>query len=255
MSNEPATARYYGRLLGLLSGLIAVWQVLVSVSSALANQPAIAALQHSVVPPYVGTVPSNLGGVGTVLIVTYLSAFIGGIAMMGFAWYAGRLTALTLGRRAAGGQAGFWVACWSGGIWLVAALIAAALAHADGTLTGVVASSPGGPLNVAQLILLALENGIAALIGLGLGALAGMIGARSARVSPAAASYPPLPPQYGAYPAGPGYPGYPAYWQPPGPSAYAPPEPYPPPPERYGPENGMSGEPTGAASDTGVPPS
>lgn len=182
--NEQATARYYGRMLGILSGLFALLQVLVSVSAVLANQGAIAALQHSASPPYLGTIPSDLNGVVIVLVATYGSALLGGLLMIGFAWYAGRLTALSLDRRVAGGTAGFWVALWSGVIWLIVSLVAALLTHADGTVSGVFTSSPGRALSVVQVVLLLVQNGVAALIGLGLGSLAGLIGTRSVRVSP-----------------------------------------------------------------------
>ena len=257
--NGQATARYYGRLLGMLSGLFALLQVLVSASSALANQRALDALQRSIAPPYLGSIPTDFDSVVSVLVVTYLSAAIAGTIMMGFAWYAGRITARSIGRRQFGARAGLWVAVWSGLIWLALALVATLLTHADGTLTGVLTSSRGTSKLAAQVILLTLENGLAALIGLGLGALAGLIGARTAPVAPAAPRLP-LSPPYGSYLAIPGYPVLPGYWPPAAPPPRSPSSSvaYPPPPEWYQRREWTPGDPparaTNEAMDDRIPP-
>jgi hypothetical protein len=224
---EHATARHYGRLLGLLSGLFALLQVLVSVSSAKANALTIAGLQQAIDNTTAGT-PTNplnlLADLVPVLLITYLAAVIAGAVMMGFAWYAGRLTALTIGRRAFGGVAGFWVALWSGAIWLGLALIATLITHADGTLSGILTSSPGSSRLAIELILLLVQNGLAAVCGLGLGALAGYVGAKGAPVPAYTAWRMPLPPGY-RYPQGPYAPQAPYIPQGPapwGPAAYPP---------------------------------
>jgi hypothetical protein len=196
---EHATAQHYGRLLGLLSGLFALLQVLVSVSSVKANALTVAGLQYAFDNTAAG-VPTNpfnlLADLVPVLLTTYLAAAIAGVVMMGFAWYAGRLTALTIGRRSFGGVAGFWVALWSGGIWLGLSVVATLITHADGTLTGLLTSSPGTSRLGFELTLLLLQNGLAALCGLGLGALAGFIGAKGAPVPAYTAWRLPLPPSY-----------------------------------------------------------
>jgi hypothetical protein len=255
--SEHAAARHYGRLLGLLSGLFALLQVMISVTAVKSNALTIAGLQHAL-DSTAGGVPTNplnlLSDLVPVLVATYLSAAIVGAIMLGFAWYAGRLTALTIGRRAFGGAAGFWVALWSGGVWLALSIVATLVAHADGTLTGILTSTPDGSRLGVELILLLLQNGFAALCGLGLGALAGLIGANGAPISAAA---PFRPPQVPAYP--PNY--FPAY--PPGyPTGYAiPPNPAPsspagsptgwapnyPPGPWYPPQQGASGAPPSGA--------
>ncbi len=196
---EHATAQHYGRLLGLLSGLFALLQVLVSVSSVKANALTVAGLQYAFDNTAAGT-PTNplnlLADLVPVLLTTYLAAAIAGAVMMGFAWYAGRLTALTIGRRSFGGVAGFWVALWSGAIWLGLSVVVTLITHADGTLTGILTSSPGTSRLGVELILLLLQNGLAALCGLGLGALAGFVGAKGAPVPAYTAWRLPLPPGY-----------------------------------------------------------
>jgi hypothetical protein len=253
--NEHATARHYGRLLGLLSGLFALLQVLISVSSVKSNALTVAGLQSAVNSTVNGTPtdPLNLlGDLVPVLVITYLSAAVAGAIMMGFAWYAGRLTALTIGRREFGGIAGFWTALWFGGAWLALAAGATSVAHADGTISGLFFSTPGPSQLGTELILLLLQNGFAALCGLGLGALAGFIGARGAPISRFTAFRPPLPPTYApGYASGyaSGYtPGYP-YPAPPGPAAGWP-SGYPP--QQWRPPSG--GPPAqGAARDTQNP--
>jgi len=196
---EHATAQHYGRLLGLLSGLFALLQVLVSVSSAKANALTMAGLQQAFDNTAAGT-PTNplnlLADLVPVLLITYLAAAIAGAVMMGFAWYAGRLTALTIGRRSFGGVAGFWVALWSGGIWLGLSVVATLITHADGTLTGILTSAPGTSRLGFELILLLVQNGLAALCGLGFGALAGFVGAKGAPTPAYTAWRQPLPPGY-----------------------------------------------------------
>jgi hypothetical protein len=243
--NEPAAARGLGRALGLLSGLFAVLQVMVSVSAATTNAITIRGLQRAFDSLTTNTPlsPFNLlADLVPVLVATYLSAAVAGLIMIGFAWYAGRLTARTLGRRAYGGMAGLWVSLWSGLIWLGLSAIATLLTHADGTLSGILTSSPGTSRLGAQLIFLLLQNGLAALCGLGFGALAGFIGASGAPVpSRPAIAY--VLPGYGI-PAAPGTVYNPLYGVPPGAmpapppwaAANPPPPTYPPSPEQYQPE-------------------
>ena len=225
---EHAAARHYGRLLGLLSGLFALLQVLVSVSSAKANALTMAGVQQAFDNTAAGT-PTNplnlLADLVPVLLITYLATVITGAVMMGFAWYAGRLTALTIGRRSFGGAAGFWVALWSGALWLGLSLVATLITHADGTLTGVLTSSPGTSRLAIELILLLVQNGVAALCGLGLGALAGYIGAKGAPVAAYTAWRMPPPPGY-RYPLPQGSQGpYAPQGPAPGPGAYPPGQP------------------------------
>jgi hypothetical protein len=189
-------------LLGFLSGLFALMQLLISASAVKANALTIAGLQQALA--------SGAGGLNLlqdlvpVLVVTYLSAAIAGAVMMGFAWYAGRLTALAIGRREYGAAAGFWVALWSGTIWLALSVVVTLLTRADGTISGIFTSTPDGSRLGAQLILLLLQNSFAALCGLGLGALAGAVGASGAPVPPASAAARPIQPGYpGGYAAGP----------------------------------------------------
>jgi len=233
MENEAATARRLGRALGLMSGLFAALQVMVSTSAALTNAITIRGLQRAFdsLTTSAPLTPVNLlADLVPVLVGTYLSAMIAGLIMLGLAWYAGRQTARAIGRRAYGGLAGFWVALWSGAAWLALSLVATLVTHADGTLSGILTSSPGYSRLGTQVIFLLIQNGFAALCGLGLGALAGLIGASAAPV-PAHPAAPYVPPGYGM-PLAPGaMPPVPGYGMPPAPGAWL--GTYPPPPEFY----------------------
>jgi hypothetical protein len=242
-AQEAATARRYGRLFGSLSGLFAALQVMVSASAAKENASTIAGLEHAAsgLASGIPISPFNLlADLVPVLLITYLSAAVAGMIMLGFAWFAGRTTAMALGRHAAGGTTGLWVALWSGAIWLTVSLVVTLVVHADGTLSGIFTSSPGTSMLGAEVILLLIQNGLAALIGVGLGALAGYIGARSARVPERFAPFKPfhdgqgIPPYGGQWmpplpspPPAPGFAGAPPWFP-----TSAPPV-YPPPPEFY----------------------
>ena len=148
-------------------------------------------------------------------------------------WYAGRLTAYVNGRRGGGAGAGFRVALLSGAIWMVFSIIISLLLHADGTITGVVASTHDGSALPAQLAGLLIQQLILGAIGLGLGAWAGAIGSNSAPLPETTATAAPayvLPATYGMYPAYPPMAGYPTYGgYPVSPSPYQAPAPYAPP--------------------------
>ena len=140
-----------------------------------------------------------------------------------------------LGRHAAGGRAGLLVMLISSTIWIAASIATTLLVRADGTLSGVFTSAFAGGDLTTELVALLIQEVIAALFGLGVGALAGKIGEASARTQPqrAAAS----PPPFAIMP-------YPPY---PGMQTQAPPPnwmPYPPPPSYYHPYPGPQ-HPTG----------
>lgn len=218
MNNRPA-AQSIGWNLGILSGVFAVLQVLISAATARANIATIESMRWSL--SRFSTGGGNplplLGALGSVLLVTYGAMVVTGIISLGLSWYAGRLTAFVLGRRAGGAGAGFRVALLSGGIWIVFSIIISLLLHGDGTVTGVIASTPDGSGLGGQLSGLLIQEIILAAIGLGLGAWAGYLGANSASVPPESEAVPAfvVTPAYGGYPGGypvyPGYPGYPGY--------------------------------------------
>lgn len=254
MNNRPA-AISVGWNLGILSGMFAVLQVLISTGTARANIATIESMRWSLarLDSGGGNPVPLIGILVPVVLITYAAMIITGVASLMLSWRAGRLTAYVNGRRSGGAGAGFQVALLSGAIWLVFSALISLVFHADGTITGVIASTRDGSSLPAQLSGLLIQEVIFAAIGLGLGAWAGYLGARSApppsetaQASGAIA----LPATYGLYPAYPPGVGYPTYtyggypfvaspypqaapYMPPHPAVSAPPPSYPPPPEYY----------------------
>lgn len=263
MNNRPK-ARSYGWNLGILSGLFAALQVLISASAARANIFSIESMRWALSRLQTGggnPVPL-LRPLGAVVVISYGAMVVTGVASLYLSWYAGRLTAYVHGRRTGGAGAGFRVALLSGLIWMAFTVIISLLLHSDGTITGVVASTPDGSAFAQQLIGVLIQELVLAAIGLGLGAWAGYIGSGSAPLAKMPATPPmaqpavygyqpmypvyPVYPMYGAYPGHQGYSGNPApqpqaqgYPYPSHPAPYAPqpvgavPPSYPPPPDYY----------------------
>jgi len=228
--NEAAVARYYGRMLGMLAGLFALLQALISISSARANIFLMRAVQQVItnITDGIAQTPLNLlADLVPTLIATYASMVITGVIMLGFAFYAGRVTAQELGHHT-GASAGFWVALVSGAIWLGISALGAIVLRADGTLSGVLTSGVSDRL-FPQIFWLMLQELPLALLGLGFGALAGLIGAHTARIAPralplaalqTAGQYSTVPSHFQPYPAqpyppisSPAYPPAPEFYQ------------------------------------------
>lgn len=94
--------------------------------------------------------------------------------------------------------------------------------HSDGTITGVVASTPDGSALAPQLIGVLIQELILAAIGLGFGAWAGYIGSGRAPLAKMPATPPmPQPAVYGYQPMYPTYPVHPMYGANPGPQGYS----------------------------------
>ncbi len=214
MNNRPA-ALSFGWNLGIISGLFAALQVLISASSARANIASIESMRWALARVTTGggnPVPL-IGSLAPVVLVTYGSMIVTGAICLVLCWYAGRLTAYVNGNRGGAG-AGFQVALLSGLLWIAFAIIISVLLHADGTITGVLASTRDGSSLGFQLSGLLIQQIIFASIGLGLGAWAGALGSRSAPLPvPSSAAAPAFAPHvaYGMYPMYPpavaGYPG------------------------------------------------
>ncbi|HEU5438571.1 MAG TPA: hypothetical protein VFU88_04710 [Ktedonobacterales bacterium] len=189
-------------LLGLAAAMFALLQALVAASAALAAQPAVLTVQQALVTDAAG------GGVTFDLLaaplvrmyaVTYLGAALSFGITLFFCWQAGRLSAALTGRPETGAQAGLRIVTISTAVWLAGTLVVALFLHADGTiawliatllpLAGASASSgvPGGlsvthpsaAFVVIQLVALLVQALIGYLLALGLGALAGRLGAGS----------------------------------------------------------------------------
>jgi hypothetical protein len=206
--SDGAIARYYGRNLGMIAGLFAFLQVLVSVSSARANLLLMRATQDVItnITNNIVQSPLNLlSDLAPTLIATYTAMFITGVIMLGFAFYAGRITAEEIGRHS-GALAGFWVALISGTIWIVVSLLGAIILRADGTISGALTSGADDRL-VPQVVWLLIQELPLALLGLGFGSLAGLIGAATAKITPK----PRFAPAYAQFAP---YPGMPARFQP-----------------------------------------
>ncbi len=217
----PAATRGTVLALGLTAALFAMLQVFVTASAARANQSGILAMQHSLVdlsrgggaviePRFVQLIP--------LWVATYASAAFTFLITLAICWYAGRLTA-ALGRdRAAQAAAGRTVALVSSGIWLIATLLAAGIAHADGSfawllataaaifaappgqsITGVFVTQPSGIFLALQLSILFIQSLLGALLAIGLGMFAGRLGGESVPNAGAPArpwTPPPMPPAW-----------------------------------------------------------
>lgn len=175
---QRSAAWRYGWRLGLVAAGFAALQVLVMVDAGRATETPIKTLQFSLSNiTYPG---STILPLVIMILATYLSMALSGLAMLWFAARAGQLAAAVSGQRGDGGLAGMWVALVSGVLWLAVSLLVVGLVHVDGTVTGAFTANPVGPLRPAELIALAIQELFLALLGLGLGALAGSRGAAHA---------------------------------------------------------------------------
>jgi hypothetical protein len=262
METERNAPRIYGVRVGLVSGLFALGQVLLSVAAAHGAEAAVRSMQKAIDMLLSGGIADPtllIGPLVPMLVATYLAMLLAGLLCVWFAAQAGRMAAIAQGRRAGGARAGMWVWLVSSVIWIVASIIATLITNSDGTLSGVFAGTYTPARLGQELLLLLGQELLAALFCLGFCALAGAQGARSASLVapnpfPAAAPpalagypspgvYPYAPYQYPRYPP-PTYPqaspGYPAGWTSPtpqpGPGApTSGPQAYPPQPGFYQP--------------------
>jgi hypothetical protein len=129
-------------------------------------------------------------------LITYLTAGVVLLAILGFRWYAGHVVALASGRPEEGTRAGRrcagvgWL-CWCG-----ASLLAVVLLRADGTLswlaatgakliftparapiTGMYVTTPDGAFLMLQVSAFLLQAGVGLAIALYCGGIAGEVGA------------------------------------------------------------------------------
>jgi hypothetical protein len=239
-------ARRYARLLGVTAGLFALLATLVNATVALSVQAPVVALQRSLAGISAGSGVSIDAFAGSITGALALAALIGLAALvivLGFCWYAGRVAGGLVGDPRAGGGAGRRVALVSGLVWLAGSLVAVLAFHADASVSwllatlGVILASPdgaslsgyavnaaGGAFLAVQVVILLALQGMAILIALGLGALAGRAGAEgaidTARRIPAAPLtwQPPANGQPYVYPTGASSPQPPAAWYPPYPA-------------------------------------
>lgn len=206
--NNRSAAQSYGWNFGILSGLFAILQVLISASAARGNIYLIESLRLALdrLSTGGGNPVPLIGSLAVVVLITYGSIIVTGAISLVLSWNAGRLTAYVTGDRSSGAGAGFRVALLSGGIWIVFTILISLLWHSDGTITGVLASSQDGSHQGSQLIGLLFQELILAAIGLGLGAWAGHAGAGRAPLDETAA--PAVAPMaiYGGYAPYPAYP-------------------------------------------------
>jgi hypothetical protein len=193
------TALRIGRLLGAAGAIFSLLAVFVMVAAAQANQPYVLAMQRALVS-FAGNGGADpiplIGPLMPLFVATYGTALLTFGVSLGFAWYAGRTTALVTGQRRLGATAGFWVELISGGAWTLAALVAIALQF-DGTLSwllatvfytlvsppnnlaGGIATQPAPAYHGMQIVLFLLQVVVGVGTALGLGALAGRMGAGS----------------------------------------------------------------------------
>jgi hypothetical protein len=215
-----------GLVLGLLNGLFGILQVVTSSSGAIENHATISSFYYG----RHGTgfdIAIMASWLAPVFLAAYGSCLVAFAVSMWLCWRAGRASAAASGYSAGASVAGLLVSMIGSGIWIVASVVAVLLAHTDGTLTGVLATTPDTTAahQTVELVGLLGQEVVAAAIALGLAAIAGHIGGRSARVPPrrlpgrplvvAMPAYPQYPPAslYPPYASGgyplPGVPGYP----------------------------------------------
>lgn len=216
----------YGLVLGLVNGLFGILQVVTSSSGAIENHATISSF-------YYGThgtgfdIAIMANWLAPVFSAAYGSCLVAFAVGMWLCWRAGRASAAARGVAAGASVAGLLTSVIGSGIWIVASVVAVLLVHTDGTVTGVLATTPDRTAahQTLELVGLLTQEIVAAAIALGLAAIAGHIGGRSARVPSrrlpgrplvvAIPAYPPYPPAtlYPPYAAGgypfPGVPGYP----------------------------------------------
>jgi hypothetical protein len=237
--------RRYALIFGLLNGLFAALQVAVGSVAALENRAALGSLyygiQNEVLDPAV-----VYAWLAPILAATYGSCLVAFGFGMWLCWHAGRAAALAAGRDTGGASAGMLASVIGSGIWIAASIAGALILHTDGTISGIFATTPSlSDANIGgELLGLLTQEGVAAFLALGFGAVAGRMGAASVRFPPRAAPPMPYGPYYTAaappppagYPAGgPPLPSYPTY---------------PPPPEWYR----GSGQTPGQPFYTAYPP-
>jgi hypothetical protein len=169
---------------GLVNGVFAVLQVAVSSWAALVNRGVYISLYYGA-----NGVGFNNDALLAWLLPIFTAAY--GTCLLGFVvslvlcWHAGRAAAAATGRRGAGAQVGALVALYGSVIWIVASVAAVLLVHTDATLAGVagVLTAPKGTpgLNSAtEIVVLLAQEIVAGLLAVGIGALAGRIGAGAA---------------------------------------------------------------------------
>lgn len=257
---EPNAPRIYGVRVGLVAAVFSIAQALVLYGAALGGYAGVHAIQQAIniinsIGPVVD-VGLLLPAVLPMLIISYGSMIVAGVVTALLARQAGRVAAIRTGRHSGGARAGMWVWLISSVVWIAASVIVVALAHMDGTVSGIFTGTGKPEFTGQEILFLVIQEIAAALVGLGVCALSGARGAASATLvepalAPVAGFYPFAPYQtpWGAPPT-PGYPtpyqarpqppaGYPAY-----PGAMYPaqqpwtPQPgvYPPPPSHYLPQ-------------------
>lgn len=228
--SERNASQVYGVRVGLVAGLFALTQVVVSTLAARGAMGGLLAMQRALNILSTGGLADPtllIGPLVPMLLVTYAAMALAGALTIYLAGRAGEMAAIARGRRIGGGAAGMWVWLVATLIWLVGSVVAVVITHSDGTISGVFTGTFTPDLLPQQTIFLLLQLVIAALIALGFCALWGARGARNAPlVEPEPQPYFGAPMGPMGFPPPPGmYPAYPAY-----PAPFAPPYgAYPPP--------------------------
>ncbi len=239
--DEKTAPGYYGRIVGVISGVFSILQVLIS---AAALNGAAATVESYYVNKTDGIL--RIANMGTLILSTVLSAILLGCVTLVFAWFAGRLSAIAIGARKGGASAGLSVWWVSSLIWIIFSMGAAAIdPHnlIDALTSGAITLASSGaqynanffPLGFFTLLIIDV---LGALVCLGLCAAAGALGASTAPIDRLSARAPNAMPTLAGYaapmpPVG-YYPNYPMPGAPSPYQAYSPtPGVYPPPPAYY----------------------
>lgn len=249
--NEQSAPRVYGLRMGMVAAVYSVAQALLLYASALGAYAAVRSVQQGInivnnVQQPVVDFTLLAPGLIPMLLVAYGSMIVAGLVTLRLAWAAGRLAAVRAGARKGGARAGMWVWLVSSLVWIAASVIVVALGHMDGTVTGILAGTGRPEFTGAEILGLVTQEVIFALIGLGLCAMTGNMGARGAELVdpepvalPAGAAVYPfamVPAPWGGMPPAGYQPGPPMGYPPaPGPWMQAAPGAFPPPPGQAGP--------------------
>ncbi len=239
VSAEPTRVGHplsrYAWMFGALNGLFAALQVMVSVSAALESRAPLSSLYYGIHGS--GFDPSMLvAWLGPLISATYGTCLLGFIVSLWLCWHAGRAVASAAGARSGGAVAGLLTSVIGSGVWMVVSIAAIAIAHTDGSITGILNTNPG--FSAASVrsegVGLVVQELVAASLSLGFGAIAGHLGAATVSVTassrrnlpqmPPSARYMPMSPHAVSGPTVPPFAGSTLY--PPPPEVYR--APWPP---------------------------
>lgn len=203
---EQQLAREYGQVVGLGAAAFVLAQVFVAAFAAHANQPAVYALERSLVSLASGggaIIDPAFARLVPMFVATYLAALLAFAGSLVLCWQAGRLAAVAAETPRVGAAAGRRVMLVASAVWVPLSLLAYVVFQLDGTFSwlvgtlGATIGSSSAPANgiaysaqpsvayiVVQVAALLIQMLIGVLIAVICGGIAGRLGARRATAIP-----------------------------------------------------------------------